>query len=148
MVPLLTNKQSSTNSLSWLAVHTFLTSRDETGINRAELVGILFAVQAGSHLIATDSMTSMHQIRKQLLRPQDLEQHKHQDLIKAIDTLIRASTEPIHLYKVPAHQGVVGNEHADEIAKAAAKGRAPAADFINMMCRAIQGLTCTGLWKP
>jgi ribonuclease HI len=98
---------------------------NENTINRAELVGILFALQAGSLCIATDSLSSMLQIRKQSLRPQELEGHKHQDLIKAIDTLICSSPEPIHLYKVTAHQGVVGNEQADEIAKAAAKGRAP-----------------------
>ena len=101
---------------------------NENMINRAELVGILFALQEGSHHIATDSMTSMHQIRKQLLRPQELEGHKHHDLIKAIDACIQSSSEPIHLYKVPAHQGVVGNEHAGEIAKAAAKGTSPAAE--------------------
>jgi ribonuclease HI len=99
---------------------------NENTINRAELVGILYAIQEGSIHIATDSLTSMFQVRKQLLRPQELEGHKHQDLIKAIVALTRSSPEIVHLHKVTAHQGVVGNEQADEIAKAAAKGRAPA----------------------
>lgn len=100
----------------------------EDTINRAELVGILIALQEGAKDIATDSLTSMHQIRKQLLRPQDQEGHKHQSLIQAIVDLIKPSREPIHLHKVPAHVGVIGNELADEIAKGAAKGDIPEED--------------------
>ena len=100
-------------------------SRHEDTINRAELVGILTALQEGATAIATDSLTSMFQIGKQLHRPQEHEGHKHQCLLQAIVHLIKGSTEPIHLYKVPAHVGIVGNEHADETAKGAAKGEVP-----------------------
>ena len=57
-------------------------------INRAELVGILAALRHGAHMIATDSLSSMYQIKKMLRRPQDLLNHQHCDLIKEIVTEI------------------------------------------------------------
>ena len=117
----------------------------EDTINRAELVGILTALQEGAIAIATDSLTSMYQIRKQLLRPQEHEDHKHQNLLRAITTLIRDSKQPINIYKVPAHCGIIGNEHADETAKAAAKG-----DALEEECRPYRhpSRTTDGVYWP
>lgn len=90
-------------------------------INRAELVAILMALQAGAIRIATDSLCSMHQIMKQLRRPQDQNEHQHCSLLKQIAELIQSSTQQIRLFKVKGHSHAIGNEHADELAKEAAK---------------------------
>ena len=51
-----------------------------------------------------------------------MKEHRHEHLIKAIVDLIKASPHTIHLYKVKSHIGIVGNEIADEVAGAAARG--------------------------
>ncbi len=43
---------------------------------------------------------------------------------------LRASPEPVHLWKVKSHIGVVGNEIADNIAKGVAKGEIDMEDCI------------------
>jgi ribonuclease HI len=59
-------------------------------ISRAELAAIAAAVIHGYSHIATDSLTSLHQIKK---------------------------PSPIHFFKVKSHAGIIGNEHANVLAK-------------------------------
>jgi ribonuclease HI len=94
-------------------------------INRAELVGILTALKHGANRIATDSLTSMYQIKKMLRRPQDLTNHQHCQLIKEIAGHIMTAEQKTTLHKVKGHSSIIGNEKADEVAKAAATGETP-----------------------
>ena len=90
-------------------------------INRAELAGIWGALQQGHHTIASDSSTSLYQIRKALLHPQDLKFHKHHAALELILTEIDRNPSPIiRLIKVKAHASIIGNEMADAGAKEAA----------------------------
>ena len=97
-------------------------SHPQNTINRAELVGILAALRHGAHMIATDSLSSMYQIKKMLRRPQDLLNHQHCELIKEIVTEIVNRGLRTTLHKVKGHASIIGNERADAIAKAAATG--------------------------
>ena len=89
-------------------------------INRAELCGILAALLLGHTRIATDSMCAIYQIRTAMLHPMKLLHHIHRDLLQQIVTHIERAEGVVHIYKVPAHCGVIGNEVADEIARHAA----------------------------
>ena len=97
-------------------------SQPQNTINRAELVGILAALRHGAHMIATDSLSSMYQIKKMLRCPQDLLNHQHCELIKEIVTEIVNRGLRTTLHKVKGHASIIGNEKADAIAKAAATG--------------------------
>jgi len=92
-------------------------------INRAELVGILTALQQGLTRVLTDSACSIYQIHKHLTRPQDHHQHQHRTLLGEIVKIIRDSPKQVYIGKVKSHVGIVGNEEADEIAVAVAKGK-------------------------
>jgi ribonuclease HI len=92
-------------------------------INRAELAGIWAALSVGKRIVASDSATSLSQIRRALLSPMDLRYHKHRDLLELIVASMRDLTslgQPIYLYKVRAHNGDIGNELVDAVAKRAA----------------------------
>jgi ribonuclease HI len=108
-----------------------LTTKGYTNtINRAELVALLHAIKFGATDIATDSLCSIHQIRKQMHRPQDMTDHKHASLLHAIIKQIVESPAPIQVWKVKSHIGIVGNEIADEIAKEVARGEVDMDDLI------------------
>ena len=53
-----------------------------------------------------------------------MHEHRHRDLLASIVSLIERSPTPVHIYKVKAHIGVVGNERADELATSVAAGKA------------------------
>jgi len=76
-------------------------------INRAELAAVLVPVQKGHTEIATDSASSLFQIRKQLLNPMAVLHHLHRELLRDIVNLIQSSPS-------------IGNEGADHLAHKAA----------------------------
>jgi len=86
-------------------------------ISRAELAAIAAAVIHGYSHIATDSLTSLHQIKKQLSHPNLHRHHIQGDVLQSIAKAIRKSTSPIHCFKVKSHAGIIGNKHADALAK-------------------------------
>jgi ribonuclease HI len=86
-------------------------------ICRAELAAIAAAITHNYMHIATDSLTSLHQIRKQLLYPEKHRYHVQGDILQNISTLISNTHSTIFLYKVKSHAGIAGNECADVIAK-------------------------------
>ena len=81
-------------------------SHPQNTINRAELVGILAALRHGAHMIATDSLSSMYQIKKMLRRPQDLLNHQHRQLIKEIVAEIVDRGLRTTLHKVKGHASI------------------------------------------
>ena len=89
-------------------------------INKAELAAVLVAVQKGHTKIATDSASSLFQIRKQLLNPMAVLHHLHRELLKTFVILFQSSPSPVTFYKVKSHSGTVGNEGADHLAHKAA----------------------------
>jgi hypothetical protein len=73
----------------------------------------------------TDSQTSLHMIARAINAPHDLTEHRHNALLRSIADAIERSAGTVHLYKVAAHAGIIGNEAADAIAVALAKGERP-----------------------
>jgi len=86
-------------------------------ISRAELAAIAAAVIHGYSHIATDSLTSLHQIRKELSHPNLHRHHIQGDVLQSIAKAIRQSPSPIHFFKIKSYAGIIGNEHADALAK-------------------------------
>jgi ribonuclease HI len=99
-------------------------------INRAELVGLLIAMRQGDECrwhdgsihIATDSLASIYAIAKALTRPQDVNEHRHLSILKEIIQDIRNAPGQVHIHKVMAHTGIIGNEIADQAAVRLASG--------------------------
>jgi ribonuclease HI len=90
-------------------------------VNRAELAPIHYVLQQQlGDTIASDSACSLYQVARYLNRPMTMQQHKHKHILERIIQAARSNGRPIHLIKVKAHTGIVGNEHADEAANAAA----------------------------
>ncbi|KAF5834867.1 Hsp70 protein-domain-containing protein [Dunaliella salina] len=67
-------------------------------ITRAELVGILVALQHEQTEIATDSASCLSQISNQTLHPIRMRYLLHAELIHAISTMLEHSPHPIHFY--------------------------------------------------
>ena len=97
-------------------------------ISRAELAAIAAAIIHGYSNIATDSLTSLHQIKKQLSHPNLHRHHIQGDDLQSIAQAIRQSPLPIHFFKVKSHAGIIGNEHADALAKKSATTYSDIAD--------------------
>jgi ribonuclease HI len=103
-------------------------------INRAELVGLLIAMRQGGECrwsdgsihIATDSLASMFASAKALKRPQDVTEHRHLSILQEIVQEIRKAPGQIHVHKVMAHTGIIGNEVADQAAVRLASGQSTA----------------------
>ncbi len=89
-------------------------------INRAELAAITAAILHGHSHSATDSLSSLHQIRKHLLYPELHRHHLHHlqgDIMKILMQCICNSPNPVHLSKVKSNAGIAGYECADAVAK-------------------------------
>ena len=86
-------------------------------ISRADLEAITAAVIHGYSHLATDSLTSLHQIKKQLSHPNLHRHHIQGNVLQSIAKAIRQSPSPIHFIKIKPHAGIIGNEHADALAK-------------------------------
>ncbi len=84
-------------------------------IGRAELAAIAAAITHDHTHTATDSLISLHQIRKQLLCPEKNRHHVQGDLLKILSITIRNSSH-IFLYKAKFHAVIAGNECADALA--------------------------------
>jgi hypothetical protein len=87
---------------------------------RAELIGILAALQLGHSRIMTDSANSIHAIKAALYSPTKIRFHRHRTLLEDIKSAIVSLTESVELIKVKGHAGIPGNEYADDIAGAVA----------------------------
>jgi ribonuclease HI len=96
-------------------------------ISRAERAAIAAAVIHGYSHIATDSLT-LHQIKKQLSHPNLHRHHIQGDVLQSIAKAIRQSPSPIHFIKVKSHASIIGNEHADALAKKSATTYSDLAD--------------------
>ena len=69
-------------------------------ISCAELAAIAAAVVHGYSHIATDNLTSLHQIKKQLSHPNLHRHHIQGDVLQSNAKAIRQSPSPIHFFKV------------------------------------------------
>ena len=97
-----------------------------TTITRAELVAILHALhhvcQPQNETIASDSLCALYLIQKVIHRPSRLLHSKHGPLLTHIAELLATRARAGYhttLIKVPAHTGILGNEHADRLARLA-----------------------------
>jgi ribonuclease HI len=97
-------------------------------ISRAELAAIAAAVIHGYSHIATDSLTSLYQIKKQLSHPNFHHNQIQGDVLQSIAKAIRQSPSPIYFFKVKSHAGIIGNEHVDALAKKSATTYSDIAD--------------------
>ena len=73
-------------------------------ISRAELAAVAAAIIHVHSHIATDSLTSMHQIKKQLSSPNLHRHHFQRDVLQYIAKAIHQSPSPIHFHKVTSTQ--------------------------------------------
>eukprot|EP00983_Pelagomonas_calceolata_P134489 1162065-Pelagomonas_calceolata.AAC.11 len=85
-------------------------------IGRAEPAAIAAALTHNYTHIVTDSLSSLHQLRKQILYPEKHRHHVQGDFLKKISNLARASQDHIFFCKVKSHAEITGNECADQIA--------------------------------
>jgi hypothetical protein len=97
-------------------------------ISRAELAAIAAAVIHGYSHIATDGLTSLHHFIKDLSHPNFHRHHIQGDVLQSIAKAIRQSPSPIHFFKVKSHADIIGNEHADALAKKSATTYSDLAD--------------------
>jgi ribonuclease HI len=103
-------------------------------ICRAELAALHVAISQygaahkradGTLHVATDSLGSMYGLAKIILRPQDLQEHRHRRMLDSMAKAVQDYPGTIHLWKVKSHTGIIGNERADEVAVQVAKGEYP-----------------------
>ena len=79
----------------------------------AMIAMIAAAVIHGYSHLATDSLTSLHRIKKQLSHPNLHRHHIQGENLQSIAKAIHLSPSPIHFFKVKSHAGIIGNEHAE-----------------------------------
>jgi ribonuclease HI len=100
-------------------------------IQRAELAGIVTALEIGdgcrwpdgSVHIATDSLASIYALAKHTRQPQDTWEHPHLNILQQFKQLLQDTLGKVHVHKVKAHIGIIGNELADLAAKAVSTGQ-------------------------
>ena len=67
----------------------------------------------------TDSLTGIYLIQQAIYTPERIRTHKHKQILTEIVHLLVSGTQPVEIYKVRAHTGVLGNEKVDKLAKEA-----------------------------
>eukprot|EP00983_Pelagomonas_calceolata_P054447 1143692-Pelagomonas_calceolata.AAC.3 len=85
-------------------------------ICRAELAAIAAAIMHSYAHIASDNLTSLHQVCTQLFYPEKHKQQIQGDTLKFTSTPISNSQTNICVYQAKSHAGIAGNECADDIA--------------------------------
>jgi ribonuclease HI len=96
---------------------------------RAELAAIAAAIIDGNSHIAADSLTSIHQIKKQLSHPNLHRHHIQGDVVQSIAKAIHHSPpSPIRYHKVKSHAGIIGNENDNAFARRPIKTNFDVAD--------------------
>jgi ribonuclease HI len=86
-------------------------------ISSTEIEPVAAAIIHSYSHIATDNLTSIHQIKK-MLSPPNLYRHLIQgDVLQSNAKAIHQSPSTIHICKVKSHAGIIGNEHADALAR-------------------------------
>ena len=109
--------------------HSFKVLGHDASLNTAlhgELAGIHRALTLlnepqhhGPQVLLTDSLSSIWLIRRALSSPQFLRVHKNRCILLEIAHMLASRTAAIHIYKVRAHTGIVGNIAVDKLAKLA-----------------------------
>ena len=77
-----------------------------------------------------------------------MKRHEHAILLETIVHPIPLSKDTIHLYKVKAHAGILGNECADAIAKCSAENRSGHDIRINTDAHPHSSYSGQQRWKP
>ena len=70
-------------------------------------------------ILMTDSLTGIYLIQQAIYTPERIRTHKHKQILTEIVHLLVSRTQPVEIYKVRAHTGVLGNEKVDKLAKEA-----------------------------
>eukprot|EP00983_Pelagomonas_calceolata_P035035 1095801-Pelagomonas_calceolata.AAC.1 len=86
-------------------------------IVKAELAATAAAILQGHSHIAIDSLSSLHQIKKQTKYPELHRQHVEGHILKIVIQLVLSSPTRIYLYKVNSHARIADNKCAGAIAK-------------------------------
>lgn len=108
----------------WSDYHQLDTSWQLSGlldINRAEIAAIFIAMllqkNKGNVCFMTDNATSLYLINKKNKCNKSNKCNKYYILIACIHFLISQWDDTIIFKKVKAHSGIIGNEHADRLAR-------------------------------
>jgi hypothetical protein len=97
-------------------------------ISHAELAAIAAAAIHGYSHIATDSLIITAPNQKAAVAPKSPSYHIQEAVLQSIAKAIRQSPSPIYFFKVKSYAGIIGNEHADALAKKSATTYADIAD--------------------
>jgi len=75
------------------------------------------AILHGQSHATSESLSSLHRIRKHLLYP-EMQRHNVQgNILKMLIQAICNPANPVHHFKVKSHAGIAGNECAGSVAK-------------------------------
>ena len=124
------SKKDSSITAAWVHPQTqsseLLYLPGPSTLRSTALRGELLAIHAALHSprfpldeplhLMTDSLTSLYLIAAYLVRPSHFRFHKHRWLVAAIAQQLVSRQAAVHISKVRAHIGVLGNSLADELA--------------------------------
>jgi ribonuclease HI len=94
-------------------------------ILRAELIAIHHTIQLINRQfptepahIFTDNLNSLYLLNMQITHPTHHNNHLDKLILASMVHMLQNRTHPLSIYKVRAHINILGNEHADKLAKA------------------------------